>query len=69
MWRVVEYGDFGSIEKEEYEDENNRIVGSVRKLVDSWYAEIGKPLYIEKEFKSKRSAKSWVERNILIYGV
>ena len=67
MWNVIEYGDFGCIEKEEYRSELSGIVGSVRKLVDSWYAEIGKPLYTEKEFQSKRSAKKWVERNISNY--
>lgn len=64
MWNVIEYGDFGSIEKEEYRSELSCMVGSVRRLVDSWYAEIGKPLHIEKEFQSKQSAKKWVVRNI-----
>jgi hypothetical protein len=64
MWNVIEYGDFGSIEKEEYRRELSCMVGSVRRLVDSWYAEIGKPLHIEKEFQNKQSAKKWVVRNI-----
>lgn len=66
MWNVIEYGDFGSIVKEEYLYSSR--AGHVTRDEEKWFcAEVTlkyAPYVDLKYFVSKRSAKSWCERMI-----
>jgi len=66
MWEVVDYGDYGSILREEYRVSNDdiTITGHVTRLSETWFAEVEKPYWEDKEFATKSAAKKWVERFI-----
>ena len=62
QYECVEYGDYGSIEIEEVIHKNGK--GKITKMPEGFSAECGskiKPFLGEREFKSGRSARLWIE--------